>query len=153
MPFFKDASECWKEILSDPKENIKLLSRIERFARDNKDTTTVVFGTSGWRGEIGLDYTFNNMMIVTEAIIAMFKEEDPAVLLALGVKDFKDIQKRGVIVGHDNRFLGPDFAMAAIGLLHRAGIAAYYSGETTTPEFSAAIEELGAAGLHTQKAK
>ncbi|MBF0318366.1 MAG: phosphomannomutase [Nitrospirae bacterium] len=144
MPF-KDASECWREILSDPKENVKLLSEIEHFARVNKDTTLIVFGTSGWRGEIGLDYTFNNMMIVTEAIIAMFKEEDPAVLQALGVKDFKDIQKRGVIVGHDNRFLGPEFAMAAIGLLNREGIAAYYSGETTTPEFSAALEELGAA--------
>ncbi|MCG6552768.1 MAG: hypothetical protein L7F77_10605 [Candidatus Magnetominusculus sp. LBB02] len=145
MASFKDASECWKEILSNPKENVGLLSEIERFAKENMSTTNVVFGTSGWRGEIGLDYTFNNMMIVTEAIIAMFKEEDPGVMEALGVKDFKDIQKRGVIVGHDNRFLGPDFAMAAIGLLNRDGIAAYYSGETTTPEFSAALEELGAA--------
>ncbi|MEO5359477.1 MAG: phosphomannomutase [Nitrospirota bacterium] len=145
MASFKDASECWKEILSNPKENVGLLSDIERFAKENTDPTNVVFGTSGWRGEIGLDYTFNNMKIVTEAIIAMFREEDPAVMEALGVKDFKEIQKRGVIVGHDNRFLGPDFAMTAIGLLNRAGIAAYYSGETTTPEFSSALEELGAA--------
>ncbi|KWT91114.1 phosphomannomutase [Candidatus Magnetominusculus xianensis] len=145
MASFKDASECWKEILSNPKENVGLLSDIERFAKENTNPTNVVFGTSGWRGEIGLDYTFNNMKIVTEAIIAMFREEDPAVMEALGVKDLKEIQKRGVIVGHDNRFLGPDFAMTAIGLLNRAGIAAYYSGETTTPEFSSALEELGAA--------
>ncbi|MBF0516093.1 MAG: phosphomannomutase [Nitrospirae bacterium] len=145
MALFKDASECWKEILSNPKENVGQLSEIERFARENMLPTNIVFGTSGWRGEIGLDYTFNNMKIVTEAIISMFKEGSPAVMEALGVKDFKEIQRRGVIVGHDNRFLGPEFAMAAIGLLNRAGIAACYSGETTTPEFSSALEELGGA--------
>ncbi|WP_420265034.1 phosphomannomutase [Candidatus Magnetominusculus dajiuhuensis] len=145
MALFKDASECWKEILSNPKENAGMLSEIEDFAKENMDGTNIVFGTSGWRGEIGMDYTFNNMKIVTKAIISMFKEEDPAVMEALGVKDFKEIQQRGVIVGHDNRFLGQDFAMEAIGLLSGAGISAYYSGETTTPEFSAALEELGGA--------
>ncbi|MBF0557028.1 MAG: phosphomannomutase, partial [Nitrospirae bacterium] len=142
---FNNARECWKEILSNPSSNAGLLPEIAGFARTNVEPTNVVFGTSGWRGEIGLDYTFNNLKIVTTAIIMMFKEGAPGVMEALGVKNFDEIKKRGVIVGHDNRFLGPEFAMAVIGLLNKEGIKTYYSGETITPEFSTALEELGAA--------
>jgi phosphomannomutase len=122
-----------------------LLHEIEVFARTNKAPCNVVFGTSGWRGEIGSDYTFNNVKVVTSAIIEMFKSEDSAVMKALGVKDFHDIQTRGVVVGHDNRFLGPEFAKTVIGLLQAEHIRIYYCGETTTPEFSALVEELEAA--------
>ena len=64
---------------------------------------------------------------------------------AMGVKDFREIQERGVIVGHDNRFLGPDFAMEVIGLLQKEGIKTWYAGEAITPEFSSGIELLNAA--------
>ena len=74
---FENAAACWKVILSDVWKNRGLLSVIEAFARDNCSPVRVVFGTSGWRGEIGSDYTFNNVRIVTSAIIAMFKEADP----------------------------------------------------------------------------
>ncbi|MEO5357003.1 MAG: phosphomannomutase [Nitrospirae bacterium YQR-1] len=144
MPY-KNASECWRDIMSDVKKNAGLLSEIEKIARENMQPANVVFGTSGWRGEIGFDYTYNNFKIVTTAIIEMFKEQDPEVMKAMGVKDYNEIKKRGVIVGHDNRFLGPDFAKTAISLLSKEGIRTYYSGETTTPEFSTAIEELGAS--------
>ncbi|MCI4626442.1 MAG: hypothetical protein L3V56_10835 [Candidatus Magnetoovum sp. WYHC-5] len=142
---FASVQECWKEILSAPKVKAGLLEEIERFARNNMEPTEVVFGTSGWRGEIGVDYTFNNVRIVTKAIVEMFKAEDSAVMAALGVKDFEDIKRRGVVVGHDNRFLGPDFAKTVIGILRKEGIKTYYSGETTTPEFSAILEEIGGA--------
>jgi phosphomannomutase len=142
---FKNAEECWKEIMADPKGKAGLLSEIEKFARTNTAPTEVVFGTSGWRGIIGNDYTFRNVKVVTASIIDIFKGGDPAVLKALGVKDFREIQRRGVIVGHDNRFLGPDFAATVLGLLKNAGIKTYYSGETMTPEFSAMIEEMGVA--------
>jgi phosphomannomutase len=67
------------------------------------------------------------------------------VLEAMGVKDFREIQERGVIVGHDNRFLGPEFAMEVIGLLQKEGIKTWYAGEAITPEFSSGIEMLHAA--------
>lgn len=140
-----DASSCWKAILSDVSENRGLLSVIEKFARENTDPARIVFGTSGWRGEIGTDYTFNNVRVVTSAIIEMFRESDPAVMKAMGTEDFGDIKKRGVIVGHDNRFLGPEFAKEVIGLLQKEGIKTWYAGEAVTPEFSAGIEMLNAA--------
>ncbi len=141
----EDAASCWKLILSDSVKNRGLLSAIETFARENTAPAPIVFGTSGWRGEIGSDYTFNNVRVVTSAIIEMFRAEEGPVMQALGVSGFEEIKKRGVIVGHDNRFLGPAFAMEVIGLLQREGIRIWYAGEAPTPEFSAGIEMLNAA--------
>ena len=142
---FNDASSCWKVIMSDVSRNRGLLTVIEKFARENTSPARIVFGTSGWRGEIGTDFTFNNVRIVTSAIIGMFKGTDPSVMRAMGVSGFDEIRARGVIVGHDNRFLGPDFAMEVIGLLQREGIRTWYAGEAPTPAFSAVIEILNAA--------
>jgi phosphomannomutase len=142
---FENASACWKSILSDAAKNRGLLSVIEKFARENMEPAKIVFGTSGWRGEIGTDFTFNNVRIVTSAIIRMLKEDDPPVMKAMGVSDFEEIQSRGVIVGHDNRFLGPELSKEVIALLLQQGIKTWYAGEATTPEFSAGIEMLNAA--------
>lgn len=142
---FENASSCWKAILKDVSKNRKLLSIIENFARENSNPTKVVFGTSGWRGEIGTDFTFNNLRIVTSAIVKMFKSNNAEVMTALGVSDFKEIKRRGVIVGHDNRFLGQDFALEVLGILQKEGIKTWYAGEAPTPEFSTGIEMLGAA--------
>ena len=142
---FNDAASCWKAILSDASGNRGLLPQIERFARGNTAPARIVFGTSGWRGEIGADFTFSNVRIVTAAIIEMFKSGDANVLSAMGTADFDEIRKRGVIVGHDNRFLGEQFSMEVIGLLRGEGIRAWYAGEAPTPEFSAGIEMAHAA--------
>ncbi|OGP31348.1 MAG: phosphomannomutase, partial [Deltaproteobacteria bacterium GWC2_42_11] len=142
---FRDAAPCWEKILSDVSKNRDLLSVIERFARQNTTPAKIVFGTSGWRGEIGTDFTFNNLRIVTSAIIEMLKSKDESVMQAIGVSGFENVKAHGVIVGHDNRFLGHDFAMEVIGLLQKQGIRTWYAGEAATPEFSAGIEMLGAA--------
>lgn len=139
----KNAEECWKVIQKEL--NPELLSDIERFARENNTPANITFGTSGWRGEIGTDFTFHNIRVVTQAIINTLKIDNPDLKKALGVKDFDDVKRRGVIVGHDNRFLGPEFAREAMRLLMDEGIKVYYGGEMITPEFSVAIEMLGAA--------
>lgn len=142
---FENAAACWKEILSDVSRNKGLLSVIEKFARENRAPAYIVFGTSGWRGEIGGEFTFSNVRIVTSAIIEMFKDGDSSVMEAMGVSGFEEIKKRGVIIGHDNRFLGRDFAMDVLGLIQKEGIRTWYAGEAPTPEFSVGIEMLGAA--------
>ena len=142
---YDNAASCWKAILSDVINNRELLSRIERFARENTEPAKIVFGTSGWRGEIGTDYTFNSVRVVTSAIIRMFKDNDSEFMKAMGVSGYEEIKSRGVIVGHDNRFLGPEFAKEVIGLLQKEGIRTWYAGEAVTPEFSAGIEMLEAA--------
>lgn len=142
---FENASACWKAILSDVSKNRQFLAEIEKFARENTEPADIVFGTSGWRGEIGTGFTFHNVRIVTSAIIEMCRSNDRTIMDAIGVSDFQEIQKRGMIVGHDNRFLGSEFSMEVIGLLQEAGIRAWYAGEAPTPEFSAGIEMMNAA--------
>jgi phosphomannomutase len=142
---FENAAACWKAILLDVSKGKELLPVIKKFARENMNPSKIVFGTSGWRGEIGTDFTFNNVRIVTSAIIEAFKSNDKSFMDAMGVSDFEDIKKRGIIVGHDNRFLGREFAIEIIGLLQKEGIRTWYAGESTTPEFSAGIEILNAA--------
>ena len=142
---FKNAALCWETILSDADCNKGLLFVIEKFARENTAPAKIVFGTSGWRGEIGTDYTFHNVRVVAAAVIEMFRQSNRTVMEAMGVKDFREIQDRGVIVGHDNRFLGPEFAMEVLGLLQKEGIKTLYAGEAITPEFSCGLELLNAA--------
>lgn len=142
---FQNAASCWKVIMSDVSRNRRLLQVIEKFARENTAPAPIVFGTSGWRGEIGSDFTFHTIRIVTAAIIEMLKSNDRSVMQAMGVSDFDEIKKRGFIVGHDNRFLGADFSMEVIGLLQREGIKTWYAGEAPTPLLSAGIEMLNAA--------
>src|SRR4030043_2087337 len=142
---FKNASSCWKAIMSDVHRNRGLLPVIENFARENTNPASIVFGTSGWRGEIGTYFPFNNLRLLTSAIIEMFKCNDSSVMHPMGASGFEEVKKRGVIVGHDNRFLGPDFAKEVLGLLQKEGIRTWYAGEAPTPEFSAGIEMLHAA--------
>jgi phosphomannomutase len=140
---FKNAEECWKVIQKDQKK--ELLAEIERFARQNRNPAKIEFGTSGWRGEIGTDFTFHNLRVVTRAVLHTLKQEDPDLRMALGTKDFNEVKKKGVVVGHDNRFLGPEFSEEVMVILSREGIRLFYCGETSTPQMSAAIEMLGAA--------
>ena len=142
---FENAAECWKIILSDVKGNANLLNEIKRFAIENTAPAKIVFGTSGWRGEIGADFTLNNVRIVTAAIIEMFKADRQKPMEALGIENFDEVKRRGIIVGHDNRFLGPEFASSVMGLLSKEGIKVYYAGEAITPEFSASIDMLNAS--------
>ncbi|MDX9714164.1 MAG: phosphomannomutase [Dissulfurispiraceae bacterium] len=142
---FNNAAECWKEILSDYSSKRGLLKDIEIFARENTDPTHIVFGTSGWRGETGSDFTFQNLRVVAAAIIEVMKAQNKEVMAAMGVKNFAEMSERGVIVGHDSRFLGREFAMEVIGALQDAGIRTWYAGEATTPEFSAGVLMMNAA--------
>ena len=80
-----------------------------------KPHDSIKFGTSGWRGLIARDFTFANLRIVAQAISDYLKNErtDPASPLAK--------LKPLVILGHDARFLGPEFALAVAEILEQNG--------------------------------
>lgn len=137
------ASSVWVKILKDHQR--QFISEIERLARENNDNTIIHFGTSGWRGEIGSDFTMKNVRVLTKAIVEAVKNEDKQTLSCFGVNSFKEFKERGVIVGHDNRLLGREFAYEVIGILQAEGVEAYYAGEASTPEFSAAVVQMHAA--------
>ncbi len=140
------AAETWRKILNNPVKNRYLLKEIIELAKENTDKAVIHFGTSGWRGEIGSDFTMQNVRVLTTAIIEAVKSEDGQVLRTFGINSYNEFKERGIIVGHDNRILGQDFAYEVIGILQNEGIKCYYAGEAATPEFSAGIVELGTAG-------
>jgi phosphomannomutase len=111
----------------------------------------VKFGTSGWRGILGKDLFVKSVGLVTEGIVAMYREiEDSAagnaeLVEAIGVRDFKEAQTRGCVVGFDNRFGGEILAEEVVRVLTANGILVHYAGEATTGTLSAALRQLGAA--------
>jgi len=139
----QEAAKAWKAILKDVAQSREGMQEIETLARENTAPTRVTFGTSGWRGETGNDFTFQNLRVVTTAIMEMLQSAGPELLKELGAGSYSEVRKKGVLVGHDNRFLGPDFAREVMGLLSAGDIRVYYAGEASTPELSAAVDRLG----------
>ena len=71
----------------------------------------IKFGTSGWRGIIGEDFTFENVRIATQGIANYLKKT--------GQKG------SGVVVAYDTRFLSEKFAAEASKILAFNGIQAF----------------------------
>ncbi|HXT11002.1 MAG TPA: phosphoglucomutase/phosphomannomutase family protein [Candidatus Angelobacter sp.] len=71
----------------------------------------IKFGTSGWRGIIASDFTFDNVRLATQAI-AEYLNSKP-----------ETQNSKLVILGHDTRFLGREFSLAAAEVLAQNGLA------------------------------
>lgn len=115
-----------------------------RLARESLQTTTVVFGTSGWREAIGEGFTVENVHKVTRGIIAMMKTQE--FLKTNGYTGFDQVKSAGVLILRDNRFMGDEFMAAAMRELAVEGIRIHDAGECPTGVGSAILTELKAAG-------
>lgn len=95
---------------------------------------TIRFGTSGWRAIIADEFTFQNVRKVIEAICGYLKIEGSA-------------SSNMLVVGHDSRFMGEQFANLAADLAMQKGFRVLKcSGPTPTPTISHAIRSNAAAG-------
>src|SRR5439155_4534570 len=74
----------------------------------------ITFGTSGWRGLIARDFTFENVRSATRAIAEFLLKQQA---LRSGA-----IVPRPVILGYDTRFLGREFSLAAAEVLVASGL-------------------------------
>lgn len=82
-------------------------------------TSTIKFGTSGWRAIIAEDFTFANVRLATAAIAEHVRSRNP---------------KATLIVGHDTRFFAEEFTRTAAELLREYGIHVLIcDGPTPTP--------------------
>jgi len=94
---------------------------------------TLHFGTDGWRGVIGRDFTYDNIRRVASALARYFVE-------------FEDT-RAGVVVGYDTRFLSPEAARTVAEVLSAAGLRVYLATQPTpTPTVSFAVRHLKTAG-------
>lgn len=93
----------------------------------------IAFGTSGWRGILCEDFTFENVKVVTQAIADHLKSVGEA--------------GKGVVIGSDTRFMGQRFTEEAAEVLAGAGIKAFLCNrDVPTPVISFEILRRGAAG-------
>ncbi len=93
----------------------------------------IIFGTDGWRGKIAGDYTFDSVRRCAQGF---------AHYLVNRVDE-----KSWVVVGHDKRFLGEEFAAAVSEVLAGNGLRVYLTvGATPTPVISYSILPKKAVG-------
>jgi phosphoglucomutase len=93
----------------------------------------ISFGTSGWRGILCDDFTYDNVKTVIQAIADNITSAGE--------------QGKGVVIGCDTRFMGQRFVEAAARVMAGAGIKAYLcERDTPTPVISFEILRRGAAG-------
>ena len=101
----------------------------------------IQFGTSGWRGLIARDFTFDRVRLAAQGIADFLKAERRKKTSPLS--QYKPI----LILGHDARFLGRDFSLAAAEVLEANGFTALLCNrDTPTPVISHTIRVRKAMG-------
>ena len=92
--------------------------------------TPIEFGTDGWRAVIADDYTFANLERVAQATANWLHD------------DYGDTPS--IVLGHDTRFLGAEFAERAARVLAEAGVAVTLADAiVSTPAVSWATQAAG----------
>ncbi len=103
--------------------------------------TSIKFGTSGWRGIIARDFTFDNVRLATQGIANYLKAE-----LANPQSPIHG-RKPILILGHDTRFLGREFSLAVAEVLTANGLEPLLCDrDTPTPVIAYAIRHHKAIG-------
>jgi len=96
-------------------------------------TSSIKFGTDGWRGVIADDFTFANVRVAAAAIANYILAEEDA--------------DKGICIGYDTRFGSPAFARTVAQVAASAGIPVRLAAAITpTPALSYAVRESQAAG-------
>ncbi len=136
-------AEVQKKMISDLYERVK--SQI--LFNPGRPGTEVTFGTSGWRGILGIDIFVKSVVQVIQAIIDMYlhMDSDTSLTEFLGVRSIQEAKEKGCVIGCDNRFCGDLLAAAAANVLRKHGFTIHFAGESTTGVLSAAVLQTGAA--------
>jgi alpha-D-glucose phosphate-specific phosphoglucomutase len=96
-------------------------------------STTIKFGTDGWRGIIAQDFTFDNVRACSRAVADYLKGAG--------------LTNRGLIIGYDNRFASEYFAQAAAEVVAANGIKVYLCPQANpTPAISFGVLAKKAGG-------
>lgn len=109
--------------------------------RSRKLASPIRFGTSGWRALIARDFTFHNVKLAAQATADYFNKElaDPESPI--------HGRKPLILVGHDARFLGREFALLTAEVLAANGLQPQvFDRDTPTPVIAFSIKKRRAIG-------
>ncbi|MEA5620449.1 phosphoglucomutase/phosphomannomutase family protein [Cronbergia sp. UHCC 0137] len=99
-------------------------------------TNPIKFGTDGWRGVIGEEFTFERLALVATVAAQV-----------LDKTYFPTVGSRTIIVGYDRRFMAEEFAQVVADAVTAVGFDVLFSESfAPTPAFSWAAKELNALG-------
>src|SRR5215510_3489680 len=99
------------------------------------------FGTSGWRGLIARDFTFDNVRLASQGIAEFLNSE------LRNPKSEIFGRKPVLILGYDTRFLGKEFSLAVAEVLATNGLTPLLCNrDTPTPVISHNIRVRKAIG-------
>jgi len=102
---------------------------------------TIKFGTSGWRDIIARDFTFDNVRLAAQAIAQYLNAE------IRNEQSPLHFREPTVILGHDTRFLGREFSLAAAEVLAANDLEPLLCDrDTPTPVIAHSIRHRRAAG-------
>lgn len=94
-------------------------------------SSSIKFGTDGWRGKIADDFTFSNLRLVAHATALYIKKQKPRLPSA--------------VIGYDTRFLSKEFAVETALILASYGITVHLTDTfSTTPMVSFHTKQKGA---------
>ena len=101
----------------------------------------IKFGTSGWRGLIARDFTFDNVRLATQGIAQYLNAE------LLKPQSPVHGRKPNLVLGYDTRFLGREFSLAAAEVLAANGLTPLLcERDTPTPVIAHTIRVRKAIG-------
>ena len=99
-------------------------------------TQEIKFGTDGWRGIIGDDFTFDRLILVA-----------PIAAKVLAQTYGATVGNNKIIVGYDRRFMAETFAQKTADAVRNAGFDVLLAqGYASTPAFSWAVKHYNALG-------
>lgn len=102
----------------------------------DKENIEIEFGTSGYRGRIAGDFTFDAVKLVSQAICDFLRN-----------KYNGDFTSKKIIIGYDTRFLSEEFAKLSAGVFCANGFFVIFAGSfTPTPVLSVKILKEKALG-------
>ena len=101
----------------------------------------IKFGTSGWRGLIARDFTFDNVRLAAQGVADYLNAER-------GTRNAELSRRKPVVIlGYDTRFLGREFSLAAAEVLTANGLLPLLCNrDTPTPVIAHAIRDRKAIG-------
>ena len=99
------------------------------------NSSPIQFGTDGWRGVLGFDFTLEKLISVATAAAQELAYRSDAGL------------NQQIIIGYDRRFLASDFAQSIAAAVRGCGIKPLISKTfVTTPACSSAVVRYKALG-------